>query len=44
MCKWEDNNKINLREIRLEGVDWIHLTQISLVASSFNKVANLQVP
>jgi hypothetical protein len=25
--KWEDNIKINLKEIRLEGVDWIHMAQ-----------------
>jgi hypothetical protein len=25
--KWEDNIKMNLRYIRLESVDWIHLAQ-----------------
>jgi hypothetical protein len=25
--RWEDNIKLNLREIRWEGVDWINLTQ-----------------
>jgi hypothetical protein len=25
--KWEDSIKIDIREIRLEGVDWIHLAQ-----------------
>jgi hypothetical protein len=24
---WEDNIKMHLREIALEGVDWIHWTQ-----------------
>jgi hypothetical protein len=24
-CRWEDNIKMDLREIRLEGVYWIHL-------------------
>jgi hypothetical protein len=24
---WEDNIKTDLTEIRLEGVDWIHLAQ-----------------
>jgi hypothetical protein len=24
--RWEDNIRIVLREIRLDGVDWIHLT------------------
>jgi hypothetical protein len=26
-CRWEDNIKMDLREIGLEGVDWIHLAQ-----------------
>jgi hypothetical protein len=25
--RWEDNIKMDLREIRWEGVDWIHLEQ-----------------
>jgi hypothetical protein len=25
--RWEDNNKMNLQEIGLEGVVWIHLVQ-----------------
>jgi hypothetical protein len=25
--RWEDNIKMDLREIELEGVDWIHLAQ-----------------
>jgi hypothetical protein len=24
---WEDNTKMDVREIRWEGVDWIHLAQ-----------------
>jgi hypothetical protein len=24
-CRWEDNLRMDLREIRWEGVDWIHL-------------------
>jgi len=27
MSKWEDNIRINLKEIRWEGVDWMHLAQ-----------------
>jgi hypothetical protein len=27
MCRWEDNIKMNLREIGCEVMDWIHLTQ-----------------
>jgi hypothetical protein len=26
-CRWEDNIRIDLREIRWEVVDWIHLVQ-----------------
>jgi hypothetical protein len=25
--RWKDNFKMHLREIGLEGVDWIHVTQ-----------------
>jgi hypothetical protein len=25
--RWEDNIRINLREIRWEGVEWMHLAQ-----------------
>jgi hypothetical protein len=25
MCRWEDNIKMDLREIVLEGMEWIHL-------------------
>jgi hypothetical protein len=26
--RWENNIKIDIREISLEGVDWIHLAQV----------------
>jgi hypothetical protein len=26
-CRWKDNNRMNLRRIGLEVVDWIHLAQ-----------------
>jgi hypothetical protein len=26
-CRWEDNIKMDLREIELENVDWIHVAQ-----------------
>jgi hypothetical protein len=26
-CRWEDNIKIDFREIRYEGVDWIHVVR-----------------
>jgi hypothetical protein len=25
--RWEDNIKVDLREVGLEGVDWIHLAE-----------------
>jgi hypothetical protein len=28
-CRWEDNIRIDIREIVWEGVDWIHLAQDS---------------
>jgi hypothetical protein len=27
MCRWEDNIRMDLREIGWEDVDWIHLAQ-----------------
>jgi hypothetical protein len=27
MCKWEDNIKMDIREIRFKGVDWIHIAE-----------------
>jgi hypothetical protein len=26
-CRWEDDTKIEIKEIRWEDVDWIHLAQ-----------------
>jgi hypothetical protein len=26
-CRWEDDSKMDLREIGLRGVDWIHLAE-----------------
>jgi hypothetical protein len=26
-CRWEDNNKIHLKELGCESMDWIHLTE-----------------
>jgi hypothetical protein len=26
--RWQDNIKMDLREIGLEGVDWVHLAQV----------------
>jgi hypothetical protein len=44
-CRWEDNIRVDLKEIAWEGVDWIHLAQDrdrwwALV----NTVMNFQIP
>jgi len=26
-CRWEDNIKMNLKEIEWEGMDWMHVAQ-----------------
>jgi hypothetical protein len=26
-CRWEDNSKMDLREIGLDGLDWIYMVQ-----------------
>jgi hypothetical protein len=28
-CRWEDNIRLDLREVGWEGVEWIHLAQDS---------------
>jgi hypothetical protein len=38
---WKDNIKTNLKEIRWEGMDWIHMIQDRAVV---NTVMNLRVP
>jgi hypothetical protein len=44
-CRWEDNIRIDLREIRCEGVDWPHLAQdINQWRVLVNTVMNLWVP
>jgi hypothetical protein len=43
--RWEDNIKIDLRKIRLEGVNWIHLAQdMDQLWVLVNTVTNLHVP
>jgi hypothetical protein len=42
---WEDNIKMDLREIGWEGVDWIHLAQYrDQWRTVGNTVMNLRVP
>jgi hypothetical protein len=43
--RWEDNIKLNLREIGINGANWIHLAQDRVQWWAFmNTVRNLQVP
>jgi hypothetical protein len=44
-CRWEDNIKMNLGEIGIDGVNWIRLAQDRVQWRTFvNTVMNLQVP
>jgi hypothetical protein len=43
--RWEDNIKMNLREVGWEGMDWIDLTQdTDQWRALVNTVMNLRVP
>jgi hypothetical protein len=43
--KWEDNIKMDLREIGIDGVNWIQLSQDRVQCQAFvNTVMNLRVP
>jgi hypothetical protein len=43
--RWEDNIKMDLGEIGLEGVDWIHVAHDrDHFQALLNMVMNLQVP
>jgi hypothetical protein len=43
--RWEDNVRMDLREIGWEGVDWMHLAQDRYKWQALvNPVMNLQVP
>jgi hypothetical protein len=44
-CRWVDNNRMDLREIGLGGMDWIYLSQgRDQWKTLVNTVMNLQVP
>jgi hypothetical protein len=44
-CRWEDNIKMDLREIGINGANWIQLAQDSVQLWAFvNTVMNLWVP
>jgi hypothetical protein len=44
-CRWEDNIKIDLREIGIDGANWIRLAEDRVQWLAFaNAVINLRVP
>jgi len=44
-CRWEDNVKMDLGEIGIDGVNWIQLAQERVQWRAFlNTVMNLRVP
>jgi hypothetical protein len=44
-CRWVDNNKMDLREIGWDGMDWIYVSQyIDLWRALVNTVINFRVP
>jgi hypothetical protein len=44
-CRWEDNIKLNLKEIGINGANWIQLAQDRVQWWAFvNTVMSLQVP
>jgi hypothetical protein len=44
-CRWEDNIKMDLREIGIDGVNWIRLAQNRVRWRAFvNRVMNLRAP
>jgi hypothetical protein len=44
-CRWEDNIKMDLRKIGIDGVNWIELAQDRVQWRAFvNTVMNLRVP
>jgi hypothetical protein len=43
-CRWEDNIKMDLREIRIDGENWIRLAQVRVQWRAFvSMVMNLRV-
>jgi len=45
MCRWEDNSKMNLMKVGINGLNWIRLAQDRLQWQAFvSMVMNLWVP
>jgi hypothetical protein len=43
--RWEDNIKLDLRDVGIDGANWIQLAQDGVLWRAFvNTVMNLQVP
>jgi hypothetical protein len=43
--RWEDNTKLDLREVKIDGADWIPLAQFRVQWRAFvNTAMNLRVP
>jgi hypothetical protein len=43
--RWDDNNKMDLREIAIDGANWIRLAEDRVQWWAFvNRVMNLRVP
>jgi hypothetical protein len=42
--RWEDNTRMNVKEIAWEGVNWIHLAQDRNQWCVVNTVMNLRIP
>ena len=44
-CRWEDNNKMDLKEVECGGMDWIRMAQDrDRWRARVNAVMNLRVP
>jgi hypothetical protein len=44
-CRWEDNIKMDLREVGIDGANWIQLAQDRIQLRAYvNTVMNLRVP
>jgi hypothetical protein len=43
-CRWEDNIKMDLREIEIDGANWIRLGPVVQWRAFVNTVMNLRFP